>query len=53
MGALGSEAGLDLDFSSVIVVGRKDYVLRSVHPQASALSSMQLLPQLGKPAGVY
>lgn len=35
VGALGAEAGVDLDLSSVIVVGRKDYVLRSVHPQVS------------------
>lgn len=34
VGALGAEAGVDLDLGSVIVVGRKDFVLRSVHPQA-------------------
>lgn len=31
----GSEAGLQLDLNNVLVIGRKDYVLRSVHPQAS------------------
>lgn len=31
--SLGAETGLDVDLAHVIAVGRKDYVLRSVHPQ--------------------
>lgn len=34
--SLGVEAGLDL--AHVIVVGRKDYVLRSVHPQVRGVA---------------
>jgi hypothetical protein len=29
----GAEAGLDVDLANVVVIGRKDYVLRSVHPK--------------------
>lgn len=32
----GAEAGLQPDLSNVLVIGRKDYVLRSVHPKASS-----------------
>ncbi|KAL4433623.1 hypothetical protein ABPG75_000064 [Micractinium tetrahymenae] len=31
--SLGAEAGVHVNLAHVIVVGRKDYVLRSVHPQ--------------------
>lgn len=40
MGA-GAEAGLQVDLDNVIVIGRKDYVLRSVHPQASSVGAGQ------------
>ena len=34
----GAEAGLQVELDNVIAIGRKDYILRSVHPQASCRS---------------
>jgi hypothetical protein len=31
----GDEAGVNIELSSVVIIGRRDYVLRAVHPQAS------------------
>ncbi|KAI3434469.1 hypothetical protein D9Q98_002546 [Chlorella vulgaris] len=30
---LGDEAGVNIELSSVVIIGRRDYVLRAVHPQ--------------------
>jgi hypothetical protein len=40
----GAEAGLDVDLANVVVIGRKDYVLRSVHPQVGGKLIRKLLP---------